>query len=54
MVPVAGAVSAHVSLARVGLTLKVPPGCDYVEWLGRGPFECYQDRKVSRVLSRDV
>ncbi|CAM9905134.1 unnamed protein product, partial [Laminaria digitata] len=34
-----------LSLARVGMVLKVPPGFGHVEWFGKGPFECYQDRK---------
>lgn len=29
------------------MLLKVPPGFGHVEWFGKGPFECYQDRKVS-------
>lgn len=44
--PVRGAFHQCVSLARVGMALKLPPGFGHVEWFGRGPFECYQDRKV--------
>lgn len=44
--PVRGAFHRCVSLARVGMALKLPPGFGHVEWFGRGPFECYQDRKV--------
>ncbi|CAM9105095.1 unnamed protein product [Choristocarpus tenellus] len=39
-----------VSLARVGLQLKIPPGFSHTEWFGRGPFECYQDRKEGAVV----
>ena len=39
-----------LSLARVGMVLKLPPGFGHVEWFGKGPFECYQDRKVSAAL----
>ncbi|CAN0428650.1 unnamed protein product [Ectocarpus sp. 12 AP-2014] len=34
-----------LSLARVGVLLQLPPGFGRVEWFGKGPFECYQDRK---------
>lgn len=44
--PTLGMLAACVSLARVGVMLKLPSGFDNVEWFGRGPFECYQDRKV--------
>ncbi|CAN0456375.1 unnamed protein product, partial [Hapterophycus canaliculatus] len=44
--PRKGALRDSLSLARVGMLLKVPPGFGHVEWFGKGPFECYQDRKV--------
>lgn len=44
--PCKGALQETVSLARVGIAMKLPPGFGHVEWFGKGPFECYQDRKV--------
>lgn len=52
--PLRGAFEGCVSFARVGLSMKVPAGCGHVEWLGKGPFECYQDRKVSVDFGRGV
>jgi beta-galactosidase len=34
-------------LARVGLQFAMPAEFNQLEWLGRGPFESYQDRKSS-------
>lgn len=34
-------------LARIGLTLTLPPELNHVKWYGRGPHECYRDRKES-------
>lgn len=39
-------------LARVGLRLKCDKELQQVEWLGRGPHECYQDRKAAALLGR--
>ena len=43
--------SIHVrsirSLPRVGLTFQIPTKMSKVEWCGRGPHECYPDRKRS-------
>lgn len=44
--PLQRALHDCLSLARVGMLLKLPPGFGHVEWFGKGPFECYQDRKV--------
>lgn len=44
--PVPRAFKDCVSLARVGVLLKAPAGFGHVEWFGKGPFECYQDRQV--------
>ncbi|GMH38332.1 hypothetical protein BSKO_06216 [Bryopsis sp. KO-2023] len=38
------------SLARVGLRLKTPGGFETVNWYGRGPHECYPDRKHSATI----
>ena len=34
------------SLPRVGVRLAAPPGLRQAVWLGRGPHECYADRKA--------
>jgi beta-galactosidase len=34
-------------LARVGMQFAMPPSYNHITWYGRGPFESYQDRKVS-------
>ena len=34
-------------LARVGMQFAMPSYYKYIKWYGRGPFESYQDRKVS-------
>ena len=34
-----------LSLPRLGLTLELPAGFDELHWYGRGPHECYPDRK---------
>jgi beta-galactosidase len=39
-------------LARVGVLLTLPGDVDHVTWLGRGPHECYPDRKASAAVSR--
>jgi len=40
------------SLARVGAHVPLPPATEEVEWYGRGPHECYPDRKLSAHLGR--
>lgn len=41
------------SLARIGAITVIPSAfSDHVEWLGRGPHECYPDRKASALLGR--
>jgi beta-galactosidase len=37
---------------RIGLALQLPPGFEQVEWLGRGPHECYRDRSASAPVGR--
>jgi beta-galactosidase len=41
-------------IARVGVRLHVGPGAATVEWLGRGPHECYPDRRSSGRVGRWV
>lgn len=38
------------SLPRVGLSLGVPGSLQQVQWYGRGPHECYPDRKAGAAL----
>jgi beta-galactosidase len=43
----------HVGdIGRVGVRLHVGPGAAGVEWLGRGPHECYPDRRASGRVGR--
>lgn len=39
-------------IPRVGVRLDLPPGIVEVEWLGRGPHECYSDRRSSATFGR--
>jgi len=39
-------------LPRVGLRMRCPQDMTAVEWYGRGPHECYADRKASAALGR--
>lgn len=49
--PLKGVLRDCLSLARVGMLLQLPPGFGHVQWFGKGPFECYQDRKVWAILA---
>lgn len=37
-------------LPRVGLKFALPDNLAYTEWFGRGPHECYPDRKASAMV----
>jgi beta-galactosidase len=39
--------SKHKKLIRVGVRLVLPKAFDKITWYGRGPHECYPDRKSS-------
>jgi beta-galactosidase len=39
-------------IPRVGVRLVLPPGIVAVDWLGRGPHECYSDRQSSAIVGR--
>ncbi len=41
-------------LPRVGFRMRCPSDMQTVEWFGRGPHECYPDRKASATLGRYV
>mmetsp|Transcript_1836 Transcript_1836/g.6038 ORF Transcript_1836/g.6038 Transcript_1836/m.6038 type:complete len:741 (+) Transcript_1836:680-2902(+) len=40
------------SIPRVGLSTRLGAAFAAAEWLGRGPHECYGDRKLSAVVAR--
>jgi beta-galactosidase len=37
-------------IPRVGVRLELPPEVAAVEWVGRGPHECYTDRRAAAVV----
>lgn len=39
-------------IPRVGVRLELPPEVSTVEWVGRGPHECYTDRRTSALVGR--
>ena len=39
-------------IPRVGVTLVLAPGLEQLEWVGRGPWENYSDRKASALIGR--
>jgi beta-galactosidase len=41
-------------IPRVGVRLDLPPEVVAVEWVGRGPHECYTDRRAGAVVGRWV
>jgi beta-galactosidase len=43
---------AFDDLPRIGLSFVLPPGFDEVEWFGRGPHECYRDRRAGARVRR--
>jgi len=43
---------AFEDLPRLGLSFVLPPGFDAVEWFGRGPHECYRDRRAGARVGR--
>jgi beta-galactosidase len=57
---VAGALVTHEvtvpadwhDIPRVGVRLELPPEVAAVEWLGRGPHECYSDRQAGACFGR--
>jgi beta-galactosidase len=57
---VAGATVSHEvtipdgwdDIPRVGVRLELPPEVTAIEWLGRGPHECYSDRQASARFGR--
>ncbi|TAQ86601.1 hypothetical protein B7494_g5077 [Chlorociboria aeruginascens] len=40
------------TLARAGITLALPKEFDSVQWFGRGPGECYIDKKLSQMVGK--
>lgn len=39
-------------IPRVGVRLELPPEVVAVDWVGRGPHECYSDRRASALVGR--
>jgi beta-galactosidase len=39
-------------IPRVGVRIELPPEVVEVDWLGRGPHECYSDRQAAAVFGR--
>lgn len=39
-----------IDLPRVGVSMCLPPGFEYLGWYGRGPWENYSDRKSSAMV----
>lgn len=39
-------------IPRVGVRIELPPEVATVEWVGRGPHECYTDRRASALVGR--
>ena len=39
-------------IPRVGVRLSLPPEVVAVDWLGRGPHECYSDRRAGAIVGR--
>jgi beta-galactosidase len=37
-------------LPRIGMACELAPGLDHVNWYGRGPQECYSDRKAGAAV----
>lgn len=44
--------SKSIEVVRLGMQLTIPLGFDHINWYGRGPHECYMDRKQSASISR--
>lgn len=39
-------------IPRVGVRLELPAGASSIDWIGRGPHECYSDRRAGAVVGR--
>jgi beta-galactosidase len=39
-------------IARVGVRIELPVGLASVDWIGRGPHECYSDRRAGAIVGR--
>ncbi len=44
--------SKSVPLVRIGMQMTLPETFHTVSWYGRGPHECYPDRKTGAIISR--
>lgn len=44
--------SKKIEMIRIGMQMTLPKEFDSISWYGRGPHECYPDRKTSAVITR--
>jgi beta-galactosidase len=44
--------SPYRQCSRLGTTFEIEPGFEAIEWFGRGPHECYPDRRRSAIVDR--
>lgn len=46
------AASKKIDMVRLGMTVTLPEDFHRVNWYGRGPWECYPDRKTGALIDR--
>ena len=46
------AASKKIDMVRLGMTVTLPETFHQVNWYGRGPWECYPDRKTGALIDR--
>lgn len=47
-----GGVSKKIDFVRIGMTITLSDSFHEISWYGRGPWECYPDRKTAALLDR--
>lgn len=45
-------ISKRIDFVRIGMTITLPDSFDDISWYGRGPWECYPDRKTAALFDR--
>ena len=45
-------ISKRIDFVRIGMTITLPDSFDEISWYGRGPWECYPDRKTAALFDR--
>lgn len=43
-------ISKKIDFVRIGMTITMPDSFDEISWYGRGPWECYPDRKTAALF----